>query len=109
VEVVAVAWVDHQDCPGNVPVSTAREVACSEGGSGMPDIQILSATAYNVLLANEEVIRTHFLKVGDYPGLLQVTVDGISDGERNRPQVLDRQIGSSSRNSHNEVPKGILM
>jgi hypothetical protein len=27
VEVVAVDWVDHQECPGNVPGSMAREEA----------------------------------------------------------------------------------
>ena len=28
---VAMDWVNHQECPGNVPGSTAREEACSEG------------------------------------------------------------------------------
>ena len=31
-EVVAVDRIDHQECPGNVPGSMAREEACSEGG-----------------------------------------------------------------------------
>jgi hypothetical protein len=36
-EVVAVDKVDNQECPGNVPRSTAREEAYSERGSGIPD------------------------------------------------------------------------
>jgi len=40
-ELVAVDRVDHQDRPGNVPGSMAREEACFEGGGGIPDIDIL--------------------------------------------------------------------
>jgi len=40
-EVVGLDRVDHQECPGNVPRSTAREEACSKGGGGIPDIPIL--------------------------------------------------------------------
>jgi len=40
-EVVEVNWVDHQECPANVPGSTAREEAYSDGGRGIPDIEIL--------------------------------------------------------------------
>jgi hypothetical protein len=46
-EVVAVDLVEDQECPGNVPGSTAREEACSEVGGGIPDIQILGATAFD--------------------------------------------------------------
>ena len=80
-EVVAVDRVDHQECPGNVPGSTAREEACSEGGGGIPDIQILGATAFDDLLASEQVVGTFFLRVGDCTGLLGATVEGITDGE----------------------------
>jgi len=80
-EVVAVDWVDHQECPGNVPGSTAREEAWSEGRGSIPDIQILGATAVYYLLAREQVFGTFFLKVGDCSGLLGATVDGITDGE----------------------------
>jgi hypothetical protein len=79
--VVAVGRVDHQECPGNVPQSTAREEACSEGGGSIPDIQILGATAFNDLLAGEQVVGTFFLRVGDCTGLLGATVEGITDGE----------------------------
>jgi hypothetical protein len=80
-EVVAVDRVDHQECPGNAPGSTAREEACSEGGGGIPDIQILGATAFDDLLASEQVVGTFFLRVGDCTGLLGATVEGITDGE----------------------------
>jgi len=80
-EVVAVDWVDHQKCPGNVPGSMAREEACSEGGGSIPDIQIVEATACDVLLACEQVIGTFFLTVGDCTGLLGTTVEGITDGQ----------------------------
>jgi len=80
-EVVAVDRVDHQECPGNAPGSTAREEACSEGGGGIPDIQTLGATAFDDLLASEQVVGTFFLRVGDCTGLLGATVEGITDGE----------------------------
>jgi len=80
-EVVAVDRVDHRECPGNVPGSTAREEARSKGGGGIPDIQILGATAFDDPLASEQVVGTFFLGVGDYSGLLGATVEGITDGE----------------------------
>jgi len=52
VVVVAVDWVEHQECPGNVPGPTPREKACSEGSGSIPDIQILRATAFDDLLAS---------------------------------------------------------
>jgi len=79
--VVAVDRVDHQECARNVPGSTASEEACSEGGGGIPHIQILRATAFDDLLASEQVIGTFFLIVGDCTGLLGATVEGITDGE----------------------------
>jgi hypothetical protein len=79
--VVAVDRVDHQECPGNAPGSTAREVACSEGGGGIPDIPILVATAFDNLLASEQVVGAFFLRVGDCTGLLGATVEGITDGK----------------------------
>jgi hypothetical protein len=54
---------------------------CSEGGGGIPDIQILRATAFDDLLASEQVVGTFFLRVGDCAGLLGATVEGITDGE----------------------------
>jgi hypothetical protein len=80
-EVVAVDGVNHLECPGNVPGSTAREEACSEGGGGIPDIQILGATAFEDLLANGQVVGTLFLRVGDCTVLLGATVEHITDGE----------------------------
>jgi hypothetical protein len=79
--VVPVHWVDHQQCPENAPESTAREEACSEVGGGIPDIQILGATAFDDLLASEQVVGTFFLRVGHCTGLLGAIVEGITDGE----------------------------
>jgi len=62
-QALAVDRVDHQECPGNAPGSRAREEACSEGGGGIPDIQILGATAFEELLASEQGVGTFFLKV----------------------------------------------
>ena len=78
---VAVDWVDHEECLGNVPGSTARAEACSEGGGRIPDIQILGATAFEDLLASEQVVRTFFLRVGECTGLLGASVEGITDCE----------------------------
>jgi len=80
-EVVAADRVDYQERPGNVPESTAKEEACSEGGSGIPDIQILGATAFDDPLASEQVLGTFFLRVGDCTAVLGATVEGITDGE----------------------------
>ena len=60
---------------------TAREEACSEGGGGVPDIQILGANAFDDQLASEEVVWTFFLRVGVRIGLLGVTVESISSGD----------------------------
>jgi hypothetical protein len=60
VEEVAVDWVDHQKCAGNAPGCTARKEAFSEAGSGIPDIQILGVTAFDNLLASEQVLGTFF-------------------------------------------------
>ena len=60
---------------------TAREEACSEGGGGVPDIQILGANAFDDQLASEEVVWTFFLRVGVRIELLGATVEGITGGE----------------------------
>jgi hypothetical protein len=81
VEVFVVDQVDHQECPGNVQRSTAREEVCSDAGGSIPDIQILRATSFDDLLASEQVVGIFFLRVGDCTGLLGATVEGITDGE----------------------------
>jgi hypothetical protein len=53
---------------------------CSEGGGGVPDIQILGDNAFDHQLASEEVVWTFFLGVGIHIGLLRVTVESISSG-----------------------------
>ena len=92
---VAVDQVDHQESTRNVPESTAREEACSEAGGGIPDIQKLGATAFDDLLASEQVVGTFFLRVGDCTGLLGATMEGITDGELDRSQAVDGRAGSS--------------
>jgi len=79
--VVVVDQVENQECPGNVPESMAGEEECSEGGCGIPDVQLLGATAFDTLLASEQVVMTVFLKVGDCTGLLGATVAGNTNGE----------------------------
>jgi hypothetical protein len=79
--VVAVDLVDHQECPGNVPGSTAREETCSEAGGGIRDVQIVGATTFDDLLVSEQVIGAFCLRVGDCTGLLGATVEDITDGE----------------------------
>jgi hypothetical protein len=59
----------------------AREEACCEGGSGIPDIPILGALVFDDVLAPEHVVGTFFLTVGDCAGLIGATVEGITDGE----------------------------
>ena len=60
---------------------TAREEACSEGGSGVLDISILGTNAFDDQLASEEVVWTFFLRVGVRIGLLGVTEESIASGE----------------------------
>jgi len=108
-DVVAVDRVDHQECPGNVPESTARQEACSEGGAGIPDIEILGSTAIEDRQATEQVVGTFFLWVGDCTGLLAATVEGITDGEWDWHQALDGRAESNRRNGPKDVPKGIVV
>jgi len=79
--VVAVHRVDHQKCPMNEPGSMAREEASFEGGSGVPDIQRLSAAAFDDLLPSEQVVGTFFLRVGNCTRLLGAPMEGITDGK----------------------------
>jgi hypothetical protein len=67
--------------PQECTLNTAREEACSEGGGGVLDIQILGANAFDDQLASEEVVWTFFLRVGVRIGLLGVTMESISSGE----------------------------
>jgi len=87
---------------------TAGEETCSEGGCTLY-IQILGATAIDDLLASEQVVWMFFLRVGVRTGLPGATVEGITDGEWDRPQALDGRAGSSGGNGQKKVPKGILM
>jgi hypothetical protein len=79
-DVVAVDRVDQQQFNGIIPGSIAREEVCSEGGSGITDIQILVTAALDNQLAREQVVRTCFVRVGDCTGMLGVTVQGFTKG-----------------------------
>jgi len=59
---------------------TAREKARSEGRC-TSSIQILGVTAFDDLLASEEVVWTFSLRVGVRIGPLGVPVESISSGE----------------------------
>ena len=59
--VVAVELVGNEEWRRDVPGSTAREEACSESGGSIPDNQKLGATAFDHLLASEQVVETFFL------------------------------------------------
>jgi len=88
-EVIAVDQVDHQQCPANVPGTTARQEEWSAQGGSIPDISILRATAFGDQRATEQVVWTLFLSVGICTGLLGAIVEGITDSEWDRPQGLD--------------------
>jgi hypothetical protein len=60
---------------------TAREEACSAGGGGVPDIQILGANVFDNQLASAVVVWTFSIRVGVCLELLPVTVESISSGE----------------------------
>jgi len=59
--VVAVELVGHEEWRRDVPGSTAREEACSEAGSSIPDNQMLGTTALHDVQAGELVVGTFFL------------------------------------------------
>jgi hypothetical protein len=59
---------------------TAWEEACSEGGSGIPDISIVGTNAFDDQLASEQVVWTFLLRVEVRIGLLAVTVESITSG-----------------------------
>jgi len=80
VDMVTVNWVDRQEWLGNVPGYMAREEADSYGGSSILDIRIVGATAFDDVLASQQVVGTFFFRVGDSPGLPGATVEGNTDG-----------------------------
>ena len=86
---------------------TAREDACSEGGSSDPDISILGTNAFDDQLASEEVVWPFFLRVGVYIGLLGVTVESISSGEIGTRHWTGKQ-GAAAVVAAEELPHGNL-
>jgi len=83
--------------PGEYTWITASGEVCSGGGGGgVRDILTLGATIFDNQLASAKVVWMIFLRVGVCIGLLGVTVEGMTDGVWDRPQVLEGCAGSSS-------------
>jgi len=83
---------------------TAREEACSEGRSAVPDILILGATTFDNQLASEEVVWTFFSRVGVRIGLLGVTVESITSGEIGTRHWTGEQ-GVAAATARNRFPR----
>ena len=60
-----------------------------------PNIQLLGATAHDHLVANEEVVAAFAIQLGECPGLLGASLEGITKGERN-PRMLNAQAGAAA-------------
>lgn len=85
----------------------AREEAHSEGICGSY-IQILSAIANDNLLDSEQVIWSFLPTEGDCTELLEVTMEGVTDGKCNRPRLLDGRAESRDHLCQTEKPMSIL-
>jgi len=60
-----------------------------------PDIQLLGATAFDHLLASEEVVEALAIRLGECQGLLGASLEGITDGEGN-PNMLNARAGTEA-------------
>ena len=80
--------------PSGGPRECARILTRMEVGSDggcTSYTQRLEAPAIHDLLASEQVVWTFFSRVGDCTGLLQVTVESISGGERGIRHWMGKQ------------------
>jgi hypothetical protein len=59
-----------------------------------PDIQLLGATAFDHLLASEEVVEAFAIRLGECQGLLGASLEGITEGEGN-PSMLNARGGAA--------------
>jgi hypothetical protein len=59
------------------------------------DIQLLGVTACGHLLASEEVVEAFAIRLGEYPGLLGASLEGITEGEGN-PRMLNAGAGAAA-------------
>jgi len=82
---------------------TAREEVRSESGC-TSSIQILGAGAIDDLLASEQVIWTFFLRVRVCIGLLGVTVESITSGQRSTGHRTGKQ-GAPAATARNRFPR----
>jgi hypothetical protein len=60
-----------------------------------PDIQLLGATAFDHLLASEEVVEAFAIRLGECQGLLGASLEGITEGEGN-PRMLNARAGAAA-------------
>jgi hypothetical protein len=58
-----------------------------------PDLQLLGATAFDHLLASEEVVEAFAIRLGECQGLLGASLEGITEGEGN-PRMLNARAGA---------------
>jgi hypothetical protein len=61
---------------------------CNTNDEPPPDMQLLRATAFGILLASEEVVMAFAIRLGGWQGLLQAALEGITEGETN-PRMLN--------------------
>jgi len=87
--VVAGDWVDHQKCTGMYQDLRLGRKGVPQMAAVSQIFKIHGATACDNLLANELAFGTLFPRVGDWIGLLRANMEGITDGEGDRPQALD--------------------
>ena len=79
---------DHSSC---MPERT------EENKNGKPplDIQLLGATAFSHLLATEEVVEAFAIQLGECQGLLEASLEAITEGEGN-PRMLHAQAAAAA-------------
>jgi hypothetical protein len=67
------------------------EEAYSNGGTGIPEISLLTNVVFDDQLASKEGNLTFFLRVGVHIGILAVTVESSSCGEIGSTLLLGEQ------------------
>jgi len=60
-----------------------------------PDIQLIGATAFDHLLASEEVVEASTIQLGECQGLLGASLEAITEGEGN-PRMLNGRAGAAA-------------
>jgi len=60
-----------------------------------PGLELLGATAFDHLLASEEVVKAFAIRLGECQGLLGASLDGVTEGEGN-PRMLNARAGAAA-------------